>query len=189
MIETGIERRPSTKSAMKCGDALDPMVFEQGMFSHILCMDRTIYEMEDKIAFLRNCKHWLRPGGYLFLHLVEPSDFNTIVPLGQPTRLVKDTDELKTADGKRVTDTAIDFFDFKYTSSYDFSQYDKSGIVLQTENFTDTTTNNVRQNEHVYYMRPPRTILEDARYCGFILSGQFVSTEDKYQKVYILKTL
>lgn len=189
MIETGVERRPDAKSAMKCGDALDTMAFERGMFTHILCMDRTIYEIEDKIAFLRNCKHWLQPGGYLFLHLVEPGEFNAIVPLGQPKGLVKDTDELKMANGKRITDTAIDFFDFKYTSSYDFSQYDKSGVVAQTEKFVDATTNNVRQNEHTYFMRPTRSILEDARYCGFVLNGQFISTMDKYQKVYILKAL
>lgn len=189
MIEIGKERRPETKPDMKCGDALDTMTFERGMFTHILCMDRTIYEIEDKIAFLRNCKHWLQPGGYLFLHLVEPANFNTIVPLGQPRGLLQDTDDLKMEDGKRITDTAIDFIDFKYNSSYDFSQYDKCGVVVQIEKFVDATTNNVRQNEHTYFMRPPRSILEDARYCGFLLNGQFVSTEDKYQKVYILKSL
>ena len=189
MIQTGCDRHPDIKMAMKCGNALDAMTFERGMFTHILCMDRTIYEIEDKITFLRNCKHWLQPGGYLFLHLVEPSEFNAIVPLGQPRGLLKDTDELKMINGKRITDTAIDFIDFTYNSSYDFSQYDKSGVVVQIEKFVDATTNNVRQNEHTYSMRPSRSILEDARYCGFVLNGQFISTEDKYQKVYILKAL
>lgn len=32
-------------------------------------------------------------------------------------------------------------------------------------------------------------MLEDARYCGFVEMGEFVSTEDKYQKVFILKAL
>ena len=189
MIETGKDRLPAVKSNMKCGDVTDSMSFERGMFTHILCMDRTIYELEDKIAFLRNCKHWLLPGGYLFLHLVEPTEFNAIVPLGQPKGLLKDTDDLKMENGKRITNTAIDFIDFKYNSSYDFSQYDKSGVVVQVEKFTDATSNNVRQNEHTYYMAPSRSILEDARYCGFLLTGEFVSSEDKYQKVYILKAL
>ena len=189
MIDTGKERHKGSKDSMQCGDATDPMLFERGTFSHILCMDRTVYEIQDKIAFFRNCKHWLQPGGYLILHLVEPDKFNAIVPLGQPSGLFRDTSNLKTADGKRVTDTAIDFLDFKYNSKYDFSQFGKDGVVTQTEKFTDATSNKVRQNEHVMYMATSHSILEDSRYCGFLMQGEFVSTEDKGQKVYILKTL
>lgn len=186
MIETGKERRPDSKSAIKCGDAADPMQFERGTFTHILCMDRTIYEFEDKVAFFRNCKHWLQPGGYLILHLVEPEKFNAVVPLGQPRGL---NAEMKTADGKRVTDTAIDFLDFKYKSAYDFSQLADSGIVVQKETFTDAASSKVRQNEHSMYMSAPQSILEDARYSGFLMTGEFVSVEDKAQKVHILKAI
>ena len=189
MIDTGKERHHDAKNSMQCGDATDPMLFERGVFSHILCMDRTIYEIPDRIAFFRNCKHWLQPGGYLILHLVEPDKFNAIVPLGQPKGLFKNDIQLKTADGKRVTDTAIDFLDFKYNSKYDFSQLATDGVVTHTEKFTDATSNKVRQNEHVMHMSAPNLILEDSRYCGFLMQGEFVSTDDKEQKVYILKAL
>lgn len=189
MIDTGKERHKEAKDSMQCGDATDPMLFERGVFSHILCMDRTIYEIPDRIAFFRNCKHWLQPGGYLVLHLVEPEKFNAIVPLGQPKGLFKNDVPLKTADGKRVTDTAIDFLDFKYNSKYDFSQLATDGVVTHTEKFTDATSNKVRQNEHVMYMSAPNSILDDSRYCGFLMQGGFVSTDDKEQKVYILKAL
>ena len=189
MIETGKEHHTSCKNELKTGDAMDPMLFERGVFSHILCMDRTIYEIEDKVMFLRNCKHWLQPGGYLIVHLVDPHKFNAIVPLGQPSGLIRENAELKTADGKRVTDTAIDFIDFKYKSAYDFSQLDKKGVVVQTENFVDAASNKVRQNEKTMYMSSPNSILEDARYCGFVPIGEFVSREDVHQKVVILKAL
>ena len=189
MIDTGKERHKEAKDSMQCGDMTDPMLFERGVFSHILCMDRTIYEISDRIALFRNCKHWLQPGGYLILHLVEPDKFNAIVPLGQPKGLFKNDIQLKTADGKRVTDTAIDFLDFKYNSKYDFSQLATDGVVTHTEKFTDATSNKVRQNEHVMHMSAPSSILEDSRYCGFLMQGEFVSTEDKAQKVYILKAL
>ena len=186
MIETGKSRQ---KTDIQSGDATDPMLFERGVFTHVLCMDRTIYEIPDKIAFFRNCKHWLQPGGYFILHLVEPDKFNAIVPLGQPKGMLNDTDMLKTADGKRVTDTAIDFIDFKYSSNYDFSQLAKTSVVIQVEKFVDAGSNKVRQNEHTLYMSPSNSVLEDARYCGFLLTGEFVSVEDKHQKVYILKAL
>jgi len=189
MIEKCKNRYPSAIHAVQHGDAMDPMLFDRGVFSHILCMDRTIYEIKDKIAFFRNCKHWLQPGGYLILHLVEPDKFNAVIPLGQPSGLME-TVPLKTADGKRVTNTAIDFLDFKYKSVYDFSQMGAAdGKVVQTETFTDTKTSKVRQNEHAMYMKAPLSILEDSRYCGFLMMGEFVSTDDKAQKVYILKAL
>ena len=189
MIETGKERQPDSNASMKCGDATDPMLFERGVFSHILCMDRTIYEIEDKVAFFRNCKHWLQPGGYLIMHLVEPEKFNAVIPLGQPNGISKLETPLKTADGKRVTDTAIDFIDFKYNSKYDFSRLGVDGKVTQIEKFTDATSNKVRQNERTMFMSAPNSILEDARYCGFLMHGEFVSTKDSNQKVYILKAI
>jgi SAM-dependent methyltransferase len=192
MVEVGKERRPKTcneraedgQSAIRSADAMDPMLFDRGIFTHILCMNRTIYELNDKVAFFRNCKHWLLPGGYLIVHLVEPDKYNAIVPLGQP---LGNGPVLK-PDGTRVTDTAIDFVDFKYKSSYDFSDI-KGGIVKQIETFTDAASSNVRQNEHTMYMSAPSSILDDARYCGFLLHGEFVSSGDHGQKVVILKAL
>lgn len=190
MIEVGKEMRPKCRKnyTIKVADVSDPMLFERGTMTHILCMDRTIYDFEDKVDFFRNCKHWLRAGGYLVLHLVEPDLYNPVVPLGQPSGILGYNAPKKTADGKRITDTEIDFVDFKYKSTYDFSQVDKGkGIVVQTETFTDATSNNVRQNEHTMYMATPTSILEDARYCGFLLFGEFVSKQDSDQKVVILK--
>jgi SAM-dependent methyltransferase len=187
MIEIGKERHAEVKQNIKKCDATDPMAFDRGTFTHILCMNRTIYEIKDKIAFFRNCRHWLQPGGYFILHLVEPDKFNPIVPLGLPKGLLRDNEAISRG-GKRITDTAIDFIDFKYKSAFDFGQL-KDGIVTQTEKFVDTTSNKVRQNEHIMYMSPLSSILEDTRYCGFIPIGEFVSTHDKHQKIVILKTL
>lgn len=184
-----VKNATNASRSTQTGDATDPLLFERGVFSHILCMDRTVYEIHDKIAFFRNCKHWLRPGGYFFLHLVEPDKFNAIVPLGQPKGILSDAESLKTVDGKRVTDTAIDFIDFKYNSNYDFSDLNTKGTVIQTEKFTDTESNKVRQNERTLHMSSSKSILEDTRYCGFLEIGEFASNSDKYQKVYILKAL
>jgi SAM-dependent methyltransferase len=185
MVEVGKERRPKTCGDLQINDAADPMLFERGVFTHILCLNQTIYEFPDKVQFFRNCKHWLVPGGYLLVHLVEPEKYNAIIPLGQPAGLVVNP---VSKDGKRVTDTAIDFIDFKYKSSFDFDGLG-DGVVVQTETFTDSKSSHVRRNEHTLYMNAPTAVLEDARYCGFLLQGEFVSGEDPEQKVYILKAL
>jgi hypothetical protein len=38
---------------VKQGDALEPMVYDKGTITHILCTDFTIYQIEDKASFLK----------------------------------------------------------------------------------------------------------------------------------------
>ena len=91
----------------------------------------------------------------------------------------------------RITDSTIDFIDFKYKSAYDFNQMDK-GVVVQVETFTDAASNHVRQNEHTMYMEKEQTMLRDAQYCGFLVTGQFTMeryNSDPFQTVYILQKM
>ena len=62
------------------GDILEPMSFEKGTFTHVLCTYFTIYNFRDKKQFFRNCYHWMQPGGYLILHLVDKDNFERIIP-------------------------------------------------------------------------------------------------------------
>lgn len=68
----------------KQGNFLEPMLWESGSFSHILCTGFTLYLLEDasKRRLLENAFHWLRPGGYLVVQLVDPAKFQTIIPGG-----------------------------------------------------------------------------------------------------------
>jgi len=54
----------------------DAMCFDKGLFTHILCTNFTIYELKDKNIFFRNCYHWLKPNGYLVVHLVDREKFS-----------------------------------------------------------------------------------------------------------------
>jgi SAM-dependent methyltransferase len=45
-------------------------------FTHITVLHNTVYEIEDKLRFFRNCFEWLMPGGYLMVHLVNRETFN-----------------------------------------------------------------------------------------------------------------
>jgi SAM-dependent methyltransferase len=198
MIKEGKEKRP--KCAMMQGDAKDSMTFERGSYTHILCMGKTIYEFADKVAFFRNCAHWLIPGGYLVVHLVDPKKFDTVVPLGKtlaggygnPSGKNRLYDSPQEFSKSRTTNTMVDFIDFKYKSAYDFDQLDKTGQVVQVETFTDTGSSHVRQNEHTMYMEPERDLLAKAQFAGFVLAGKFTMERydsDPYQTVYILQRM
>lgn len=186
MIRAGQEKRASCELVK--GDAQDSMSFDRGAFTHILCMNGTVYEFRDKVTFFRNCAHWLRAGGYLALHLVDPTKFDPIVPLGK-SRVYDSPQEFSKS---RITGSIVDFIDFKYKSAYDFGQVDTTGTVVQIETFTDVESNHVRQNEHTRHMAKERDILAEAQFCGFVLAGQFTMERydnDAHQTVYILQKM
>lgn len=62
---------PDNKKIFKVGDAQSSLLFKEDEFSHILCMNSTIYYMNDMKQFLKNCYYWLKDDGILFLHLVD----------------------------------------------------------------------------------------------------------------------
>ena len=189
---------------IKCGDVQEPMSYERNTFTHIICNGFTIYQFQDKLTFFRNCYYWLSSNSYLILHLVEPLKYNPIVPVKKS----KLFNSVKKDSDNRITDTFIDFIDFNYKTSYDFTQYrnedtvstthslapsdrrKKDGVVTFTETFTDAATANIRQNEQTLYMKSPDAILKIATYCGFLVKGVVTmgkSLKDEHQFIYILE--
>ena len=170
---------------VKCGDACDAILYEQGSFTHILNTGLGIYQFQNKDTFFRNCYFWLRPGGHLILHLVDRDKFDAIVPGGKPPLL----ENPQQYSAKRITDTIIDFIDFSYLGSYNFSNVNKNQVIFK-ETFTDGLTKNVRQNEMVLYMEPLGDILQWASDAGFILHKRADlkgCTGDPNQFLYVLE--
>ena len=150
-------------------DVLDPMVYDRASFTHIFCLDFTVYEIEDKTQFFSNCYFWLQNGGYLVLHLADPEQFNPIVPAAVPPVL----DSIEQLGPKRITRTEIDFIDFIYVSDY----ITKPNVVVHEESFTDKESQNIRQNERTLYMETPKKIIDIARKAGFTAKGAFLLTD------------
>jgi SAM-dependent methyltransferase len=179
MVKYANEKYPKLNSIQ--GDTMDPMTFDRGVFTHILCLGMTIYEIPDKLEFFRNCFYWLQMNGYMIIHLVDRQKFDAIVPAGKnyllesPQRFASD----------RITDTIIDFESFKYNASYNFN----GKTVGFSEKIIDGKTNNVRQNERTLYMDEPNDIIYFAQYAGFIVHGAVKMTKvgDENQFIYILE--
>ena len=183
MVEYTSEKYPEVN--VKQGNIYNPILYENNSFSNIFSMGLGIYQFENKDKFFRNCYFWLKPGGYLIIHLVDRDNFDTIVPGGKPPLL----DNPQQYSLRRITDTIIDFIDFKYKGSYDFSNGNNNKVVFK-ETFTDVLTNNIRQNELSLYMEPINETLQLASDAGFVLhdaiSLKECSGEDN-QFIYILK--
>lgn len=182
MIEYAREK--SETVSCKLGDVMNPMEFSPSTFSHVVCVNGTIYEMENKLTFFRNVYSWLSLGGYLAIHLVVPEKFDPIVPIGKPREI---SNIQKYSKDGRITSTVVDFGTFTYKNVYDFGS-----TTVRKETFTDLATKHVRTNEATLYMDSVESILELAGRCRFQVVGQF--TYEKYnsdpnQSIYILKKI
>jgi len=165
------------------GDALKTMNFQGNTLTHITCLYFTIYYIKNKNLFFKNCMHWLMPGGYLILHLVDRNNFDPIIPAGDPFMVVSPQ---KYAD-KRITSTVVKFDDFEYKANFDVVNDDD--IAIFNEVFKDKKTGNIRKNEHKLYMLSQRDILSMAKDAGFILRSKIDMTKCQYadQYLYILQ--
>lgn len=172
------------------GDVLDTMTFEKGLFTHILSTNFTIYEIQDKKTFFSNCYFWLKPNGYLIIHLVDKEKFSakkfedTLMDL---TALYRKYNPPK----ENRLETSAEFIDFDYTANYEIKT--NSSTVVLKETFVDKQTNNIRQNEKTMVMENIDDILRIASNSGFVIHGKTNMKScngDENQYLYVLeKTL
>jgi 2-polyprenyl-3-methyl-5-hydroxy-6-metoxy-1,4-benzoquinol methylase len=147
---------------VKLCNVLDSMIYDRSTFTHITCMNQTIYHIEDKQTFFQNCYNWIQPNGFLIIHLIR--------------------------EGKRTGERAktIEFQGFKYNRK---CTVDNSGNLSVIENFTDDVSKNVRQNELTLYMEPIDQIIKLSTLNGFIAHAQvnFQNIDGEY--IYVFERL
>lgn len=165
---------------VKQGDVCEPMLYDRNSFTHILCLYYTLYEIADQRAFFRNCYYWLQSGGQLVVHVVDPTEFDTIVPAGHLDALPETQQHVRAANQKRIDKTIIDFGPYKYTGKYVMGKNKtKNGEgggnedvpIKFEEMFVDAATKNVRQHERALYMPSRAEVEQMASRAGFSLHG------------------
>lgn len=161
------------------GDVMTPMQFEHGKFSHILCMYFTIYYIQNKHQFFENCYNWLRPGGFLVLHLVDREKFNPILPVADPLLLVSPQKYAK----ERLTKSLVKFNGFNYKADFKLNAPKNSATFEET--LKDDKTSHVRKNIHQFYMEPHDQILALAKQSGFIVKGKIDLMPVQYDHQYL----
>jgi SAM-dependent methyltransferase len=163
MCNKAIAKYP--KLVIKNESVLDPMAYNRAAFTHIFCMDFTLYEIADKAQFFKNCYYWLQNNGYLVVHLADKERFNGIIPAAKPPVL----DSVEQLGPERVTKTNIDFIDFVYSSEFVSS----GSSLVHKESFTDKQTQNIRQNERTLEFPSRAKVVEMAQIAGFMMKGAF----------------
>ena len=159
MVEKATSNYPDAK--FQVGDITKTITFGPDSFTHITCLYFTIYYIQNKRQFFKNCMYWLVPGGQLILHLVNRNKFDPILPVGD---ISVGVDPQKYTD-KRISSTIVKFKNYDYKA--DFSLKDDIGHF--DEIFKNKSTGDVRKNELELYMPSQEKILAMARDAGLIL--------------------
>jgi SAM-dependent methyltransferase len=160
---------------------MDPMRFERGLFFGVFCLGMTIYEWNDseKLQFFKNVYFWMRPGGYLLLHLVDVDNFSPV-------------SSTISHDKKRVLDSQLTFEGFSYRNTITINDSsDTDSYSIERETFVDSATGKVRENELKLYLLPLPQLLKLAESSGFIVHAKWNLSssvyKDKFQYLYLLE--
>ena len=161
-------------------DVLNRDAFQNNMFTHILCLYFTIYYIEDKNQFFNNAMDWLKPGGYLFVHLVDRYKFDPILPPGNPLYIVSPQKYAK----DRIMKTKINFNEFIYNSEFKLNE--TSDVAIFDEKFK-FNNGKVRKQEHILYMNNTGDIINMAQDAGFVIQAKIdlMKVAYEYQYVYV----
>ena len=145
--------------SFRVGDAMRVTQFKDDAFSHILCLNSTIYYMDNVPQFLKNCWMWLNADGLLFLHLVDDIEL----------RYYDTNGWVKLKNG------------IKYKSTYDV----QGKRIMFNEKIKDSG-DNVLANQHTLYnVGDTQMILKAATKRGFVVLRKYSLKKSGFRHHYI----
>jgi SAM-dependent methyltransferase len=186
MVEYASKKYPDCKFIH--GDPLEFMNFSSEYASAILLLDFSIYYISDRRTLFYNCYHWLKPGGYLVLHLVNRHMFDPVAPAAKPFTLVSPQSVAPT----RITTSDVVFNNFNYKSKFEIEGDGGEGTgTNDTAKIIETMKDKrgkVRKNVRSMKMTGQKIIIGEAKDAGFMMLSQYdlLKNQREYQYIYIL---
>lgn len=161
-------------------DILKANIFDDQTFTHILCLNRKIYMINNKKKFFNNCYNLLTNNGFLIINLVDPNNFDFFVNeenknvLHNPNKY-----------GKKIEQNIVLLGNIEYLSKYE--KKDKN--IIFKEKFQNYNTNSIRKNNIVFYMDTTSNIVNNAKNSGFIVYKKYNldSINYNYEYMYIFQ--
>ena len=166
------------------GDFHNKSTFKRREFSHITALFYTIYYSDNPEKVFKNFNYWLKPKGYLCLHLVHPDKFDpvlekssSLIPLFSPQKHAK----------SRKTETSLQFNNFKYISNWKFNQND----VQFVEQFLFKNKPVARKNIHKFTMNKVSFYIKLLQNNGFKLTKiiDLRPANHEFNAIYVFKKI
>ena len=187
MVERASEKYPDCNFIH--GDPLEFMNFSSEYATAILLLDFSIYYISDRRTLFYNCYHWLKPGGYLVLHLVNRHMFDPVAPAAKPFTLVSP----QSVAPARITNSDVVFNNFNYKSKFEIEGNNENGEMNtnDTAKIIETMKDKqgkVRKNIRSMKMTGQKIIIGEAKDAGFMMLSQYdlLKNQREYQYIYIL---
>jgi SAM-dependent methyltransferase len=143
------------------GDVINNMIFSPHSFTHITCFNYTLYEIDNKLAFFNSCYEWLKPGGFLIVHIVNKNNFTPEFNKADPLKIRSNT-QLGNEANKA---NKINFEDITYKKLFNIEK--NKNETEMTEIFKDSN-NKVRKHIQKIQIPSKNEILNKAKQIGFI---------------------
>ena len=159
-------------------DILNNQLFNYNYnFSHILCLNFTIYYFNNRKMFFKNVSELLMPNGILILHLIDKNKFNRMVNVCK----LGSFNPCKYTNNRCIKSNIV-FDDFEYKCNYTIEK--NKGIIDETFYFNN---NSIRKNFHTLNLDDNKSILNEARENGFLVDRQIKIKEIDGEYLFILK--
>jgi len=165
MLEVAKTRQSEGMKLLE-GDIKDRSMFKANSFTHIMCLYFTMYYFENIDHIFENFSKWVRPNGFVIIHLVDKKAFDPVAPPSSPFILADPQSYLE----KRKTDSVIVFNNFTYKSDFKLLGKNK-GTFTETFEYNDKDKGNRkdRTQQHTFHMYDKATYVNVAEKYGFVL--------------------
>lgn len=174
MVKIARDKYPNLE--FNIGNVQDVMLYPAHTYTHITCLNFTIYDIKNKFLFFRNCYEWLKPGGYLTVHLAHKSHIDPSIGNRNSSVLLSSKNHSLLQNNRSF----VRFDNFKYKSKFNIDN--DTGIFEEV--FTDPN-GKVRKNIHKLFMPTHDSIIKLAQESGFILEGKIDLLPVNYDNQYI----
>lgn len=154
-------------------------------FTHIVCVNRTIYEFKDKKKFFDICNDLLEFNGFLIIDLIDNYEFKPFIMRDQNKILhnpekydmkitqivVKLSNDLEFVSKYKLknsdSDTDITNYTNKGSLIKDLKSHDDSADLTYFQEFKNFKTNKIRKNQLYLYIPEKKYIINLAKSKGF----------------------
>jgi len=156
------EARRRCPNTYKRGDITDASIFTPKTFSHALLFGFSIYQFPNAKLATDNAFLWLKPGGKLVVHLVEPDKYDPLLELASPFAAFS----LQKYSTDRQTKSDVYFDEFKYSGNFKKKKNEENAEYHETLTRYSGTPK-YRENIHHWYMPELNSMIETIKTSGF----------------------
>ena len=168
------------------GDILNNNLYDYSSFTHIICLNKTIYYIKDKDTFFDNCSLLLTSDGLLIIHLIDREKFKPFIINSNDKTVLYNPEKHKNAITRNLIkiNSNLEYVcEYEKNDSYETNKTSEANELTKLdylntpysyykETFQNVETNNVRKNIINLYMPTIEEILAIAKVKGFIVKDK-----------------